>query len=141
MAKSEAINIRVTEDEKKQLAARTTAAHLFTISDYVRQILFVHDAGADVRAALVDAVASMQMERETIQKELSAARDEWREGVQMLKREQQAERNFIDDALMKQSKKIFDGAADRQQAEKNISDSWLFPCGVVIAFFAGVIFS
>ena len=140
MAKGESLNIRVTLEEKNQLGARTAAAHLFTISDYVRQVLFVHDASADLRASLVDAVASMQQERETMRKELSAARDEWREGIQLIRREQQAEKDMIADALKKQSEKISVGV-DRQHKEKIIVDSWLYPCGLIVAFMLGVIYS
>ena len=78
MAKTESINVRVTLEEKNQLGARTYEAGLFTISDYVRQILFLHDTGEDMRAAWVDAVKEMKQEREAMRGEWQAARERQR---------------------------------------------------------------
>lgn len=84
MAKGESINIRVTLDEKNQLGARTYEAGLFTISDYVRQVLFVHDTGADMRAAWVDVVAEMKQEREAMRGEWKAARETIENGISIM---------------------------------------------------------
>lgn len=140
MAKSESINVRVTLEEKNQLGARTYEAGLFTISDYVRQILFLHDTGEDMRAAWFDAVKEMKQEREAMRGEWQAARESIEEGARKLMQDREAGRAEILEALEKATEK-FSARPDVRQAPKNISDSWLYPCGLIIAFLGGVIFS
>ena len=140
MAKAESINVRVTLEEKNKLGARTVAAGLFTISDYVRQVLFVHDTGADMRAAWFDAVAEMKQEREAMRGEWQAARETIEEGISQMKRETAAGKNEILEAV-KQREEISLAADRRQHEKKYIADAWLYPCGLAVSFMAGVIFS
>ena len=144
MAKSESINVRVTLEEKNQLGARTYEAGLFTISDYVRQILFLHDTGEDMRAAWVDAVKEMKQEREAMRGEWQAARESIEEGLSKLMKNGEAGNadimRALDAILEKVQGEKFSSRPDQRQAEKNISDSWLFPCGLLIAFLGGVVF-
>ena len=140
MAKSESINVRVTLEEKNQLGARAYEAGLFTISDYIRQVLFLNDTGEGIRAAWVDTVKELKQERETMRGEFQAARESIEEGISNLVRERKAGNAEILEALEK-AKEKFSARPDQRQAEKNISDSWLFPCGLIIAFWGGVVFS
>ena len=144
MAKSESINVRVTLEEKNQLGARAYEAGLFTISDYIRQTLFLHDTGADMRAAWIDAVKEMKQEREAMRGEWQAARESIEEGLSKLMKNGEAGNadimRALDAFLEKVQGEKFSSRPDRRQAEKNISDSWLFPCGLIIAFLGGVVF-
>ena len=144
MAKTESINVRVTLEEKNQLGARTYEAGLFTISDYVRQILFMHDTGEDMRAAWVDAVKEMKQERETMRGEWQAARESIEEGLSKLMKNGEAGNaemmRALDAFLEKAQGEKNSSLPDRRQGEKNISDSWLYPCGLLIAFLGGVVF-
>ena len=145
MAKSESINVRVTLEEKNQLGARTYEAGLFTISDYVRQILFLHDTGEDMRAAWFDAVKEMKQEREAMRGEWQAARESIEEGISKMMQKGEAgnaEMMRALDAFLEKSQGGKNSAAqDSGQGKKYIPDSWLYPCGLIIAFVGGVIFS
>ena len=145
MAKGESINIRVTLEEKNKLGARTYEAGLFTISDYVRQVLFVHDTGADMRAAWVDVVAEMKQEREAMRGEWKAARESIENGISIMMQKGEAGNAEMLRALkglLENSQGGKNSAAqDRGQGKKYIPDSWLFPCGLIVAFMMGVIYS
>ena len=145
MAKSESINVRVTLEEKNQLGARTYEAGLFTISDYVRQILFLHDTGEDMRAAWFDAVKEMKREREAMRGEWQAARESIENGISKMMQNGEAGNaemmRALDAFLEKVQGEKNSALPDQRQAEKIFADSWLYPCGLIIAFFGGVIFS
>lgn len=144
MAKTESINVRVTLEEKNQLGARTYEAGLFTISDYVRQVLFMHDTGEDMRAAWVDAVKEMKQEREAMRGEWQAARESIEEGLSKLMQKGEAGNaemmRALDAFLEKAQGEKNSALPDRRQGEKYIADSWLYPCGLLIAFCGGVVF-
>ena len=145
MAKGESINIRVTLEEKNKLGARTYEAGLFTISDYVRQVLFVHDTGADMRAAWVDVVAEMKQEREAMRGEWKAARESIENGISIMMQKGEAGNAEMMQALKgllenSQGEKK-SALPDRRQGKKYLPDSWLYPCGLIVAFMMGVIYS
>ena len=152
MAKGESINVRVTLVEKNQLGARTVEAGLFTISDYVRQVLFVHDTGLDLREELSEAIKEMKAQGETMKGELAAAREELqaaRETIEagVLKMAEEGKAGNAEimrtlETFMEkcQAKKKSTRQDRRQQEEKYIADSWLYPCGLLIAFLGGVVF-
>jgi len=144
MAKGESINIRVTLEEKNKLGARTYEAGLFTISDYVRQVLFVHDTGADMRAAWVDVVAEMKQEREAMRGEWQAARESIENGISIMMQKGEAGNAEMLRALKgllenSQGEKK-SALPDRRQGKNYLPDSWLYPCGLLIAFLGGVVF-
>ena len=145
MSMDEGFNLRMTTEQRKELEARTVAAGLFTKAEYVRQVLFVHDTGADMRKAWFDAVKEMKQEREAMRDEWQAARESIEEGLSKLMKNGEAGNaemmRALDAILEKVQAEKNSSLPDRRQAEKNISDSWLYPCMMITAFMAGVVFS
>ena len=145
MAKGESINVRVTLEEKNKLGARAYEAGLFTISDYVRQVLFVHDRGLDLREGLADAVKEMEAQGETMKGELAAARETIEAGVLKMNEEGKAGNaeimRTLETFLEKCQDKKKSTRQDRHpQEEKYIADPWLYPAGLVISFMFGIVF-
>lgn len=144
MSKDDGFNLRMTTEQRKELEARTVAAGLFTKAEYVRQVLFVHDTGADMRKAWFAAVGEMKQERKAMQDELKAARESIEEAARKLMQERKAGTDEMKEellkALEKAHEKIIHDAADRQE-EKYITDPLLYPCMMITAFLAGVVFS
>lgn len=145
MAKSESINVRVTLEEKNQLGARAYEAGLFTISDYIRQTLFLHDTGEDMRAAWIDAVKEMKQEREAMRGEWQAARESIENGISIMMQKGEAgnaEMLRTLKGLLENSQGGKNSALpDRRQGKNYLPDSWLYPCGLIVAFMMGVIYS
>ena len=98
----------------------------------------------DMRAAWIDAVKEMKQEREAMRGEWQAARESIEEGLSKLMKNGEAGnaemKRALDAFLEKVQGEKFSPRPDQRQAEKNISDSWLFPCGLLIAFLGGVVF-
>lgn len=149
MAKGESINVRVTLEEKNKLGARAHEAGLFTISDYVRQVLFVHDRGLDLRGGLTNAVKEMKAQGETMKGELAAARGELqaaRETIEagVLKMTEAGKAGNAE--IMRTLEAFLEKCQDKKkstrhpQEEKYIADPWLYPAGLVISFMFGIVF-
>jgi len=145
MARDEYIHVRVSREEKALVAERTAAAHLMTLSDYVREVLFVHDAGRELREMMQTAAEEMIAARSDIVIELDKARADWLEGTNQIMQQGQAGKGEILAALEnKPDEKDFASiVAKLQQREEKIpvQDPLLFPACLIIAFMVGVVFS
>ena len=147
MARDEVFHIRVSTDEKNQLYKRTVEAGFFTASDYIRQVLFTHDAGEDLRRSWIDAIKQMQQEREIMREEWKAARESIETGVSNMtqagdngQEELSAAKLEIMDKLDRLEKN-FRVEQNPRQHKKIFVDSWLYPVGLLLAFSCGVILS
>jgi len=144
MSKGDSFNLRLTTEQRKELDARTVAAGLFTRAEYVRQALFVHDTGADMRKAWFSAVKEMKQERAAMQDEWKAARESIEEAARKLMQERKAGRDGMKEELLKALEKASEKnlpAPDRQGVkEEYVADPLLYPCGLCVAFLFGVIF-
>ena len=143
-ALDDGFNLRMTTEQRKELEARTVAAGLFTKAEYVRQVLFVHDTGADMRKAWFAAVGEMKQERAAMKDELQAARESIEEAARKLMQERKAGGDEMKEELLKALEKASEKishAPDRHGVkEEYVADPLLYPCGLCVAFLFGVIF-
>jgi hypothetical protein len=136
--KNATINLRCTFTEKNELTKRAYIAGCGSLSAYILQALFVHDAAEDLRAAWLNAVEELKREREA----MKAARESLEEGISLLIQN----RNAANVELVQEVRKIVkDSQGDKkffrvEPKKENKTDTWLFPCLILTAFFVGVVF-
>lgn len=145
MRKDASFNLRLTSEQKANIAARAVAAGCVTLSDYVLQVLFVHDNGLELREMLKAALEEMIAARSDIVMELDKARADWLEGVNQLMADSQAGKGAILAALGNKPEKkdfasIFAKLQQESKSKNPVQDPLLYPAGLIIAFLGGVVF-
>ena len=150
MARDKEINVRTTQEEKNKLGERAYSAGCVTVSDYVRQVLVVHDAGLDLREGLEKAVKEMKAHGDKLEGELAAARGELqaaRETIEagVLKMNQAGKAGNAEimralETFLKKCQDEKEPARKQEPHEDYVADPFLYPCGLCISFLFGVVF-